>query len=180
MIFIMMLSSIEYGDNMKFVMESHLEDVSSVAIPSDFYLRVGVMCCQYGGSNANDQPCDASGYLDVTWQQRGIDNQDQTTKTRSDLGTQACTFLFSSSGEHTQALCPGSETLLLQGYYEAPAYRYLQADVMECRNSSAADALPHCHSQEEIALFRQDATCAIMTEQELPDINLISNPGKVN
>jgi hypothetical protein len=177
MIFIIVLSSIEYGDNMKFVMESNLEDVSSVAIPQDFFLRVGVMCCQYGGSNANDEPCDASGYLDVTWQQRGIDDQDQATKTRADLGTQDCTFSFASSGGVTRALCPASETLRLQGYFEAPAYRYLQADVTECRNGTAAGADPHCRSQDEIDLFRQDATCAFVTEQELPDINLISNPG---
>ena len=136
MILIMTLGIHEFQDGMTLVLDGDVKSTRSIKIPDDFQTKIGVYCCGYS-YNQNSEACDSTGYLDIVWQQRSIQNQDRSTKKKTSLGTKSCYFQFSSSGKQQLSNCPITNTFELQGNYDAEIYKYVQVDIVECSNTSS-------------------------------------------
>ena len=135
---------------------------------------ISVYCCGYS-YNQNSEACDSTGYLDIVWQQRSIQNQDPSTKKKTSLGTKSCYFQFSSSGKQQLSNCPITNTFELQGNYDAEIYKYVQVDIVECSNTSSSSVT--CFSPTEIEQFQEEATCSFIIETTSPDVDEIENTG---
>ena len=174
MILMMVLGINEFQDGMTLIFDGDVISKRSVQLPDDFQTRMGVYCCGYS-YNPNNDACNTTGFLDITWQQRGIKNQDHNTKTKVTFASKSCYFQLSSNGIQQLSYCPVSNAFELKGNYNAEEYKYIQVNIAECSNSSSSSVT--CKSPTEIQQFQEEAICSFVIGTTRPDVNKIKNSG---